>query len=73
MDIAALNFNFHVCQNSMDKTMPKYVSTCLETFLTVVPFFFSILLFESCLYNIISSDSQLSNDRMRGEIIIPIL
>lgn len=40
MDIATLNFNFHVCQNSMDKTMPKYVSTYLETFLTIVTFFF---------------------------------
>ena len=34
---------------------------------------FSILLFERYLYNIISFDSQLSNDIIRGEIVISIL
>ena len=66
MAIAALNFNIHVCQNSMDETIPQYIymSTSMA---------FSILMFERYLYNIISFDSQLSNDIIRGEIIISIL
>lgn len=55
----------------MEKTVLKYV--CMASYLLTRAPFFLILQFGRCLCNIISFDPQLSSERIREEIIIPIL
>lgn len=55
----------------------KQLLTCLYVSENLVHhgafFFFCIFQFDWCLYNIISFNLQLSNEKIRGEIIILIL